>query len=38
MYKKKDKWICDRYCFVKPIPTTESYIHKPMSEEPLKVS
>lgn len=36
MYKKKNKWIChDRYCFVKPIPTTESYIHKPMSEEPL---
>ena len=36
MYKKKDKWIChDRYCFIKPIPATETYIHKPFAEEPL---
>ena len=36
MYKKGDTWHSyDRYCFVKPIPTTESYIKKPFSEEPL---
>lgn len=36
MYKKKDKWYAyDRYCFVKPIPATESFIKKPFKEEPL---
>lgn len=36
MYKKGSKWnTYDRYCFVKPIPTTDSYIKKPFSEEPL---
>ena len=36
MYKKGDTWHSyDRYCFVKPIPTIESYIKKPFSEEPL---
>jgi hypothetical protein len=36
MYKQDGRWKSyDRYCFVKPIPTTESYIKKPFSEEPL---
>lgn len=36
LYKKNDTWYAyDRYCFVKPIPPTESYINKPFSEEPL---
>ena len=36
MYKKGDTWYSyDRYCFVRPIPATESYIKKPFSEEPL---
>lgn len=36
LYKKGDKWHSyDRYCFVRPIPATESYIKKPFSEEPL---
>jgi hypothetical protein len=36
LYKKNDTWYAyDRYCFVKPIPATESYINKPFSEEPL---
>lgn len=36
MYKKGSTWNAyDRYCFVKPMPTTESYIKKPFSEEPL---
>ena len=36
MYKQDGRWKpYDRYCFVKPIPTTESYIKKPFSEEPL---
>jgi hypothetical protein len=36
MYKQDNKWNAyDRYCFVKPIATTESYIKKPFSEEPL---
>jgi len=36
MYKKGEHWNAyDRYCFVKPIPPTESYISKPFSEEPL---
>jgi hypothetical protein len=36
MYKKGTTWYAyDRYCFVRPIPATESYIKKPFSEEPL---
>lgn len=36
MYKKDTTWYAyDRYCFVRPIPATESYIKKPFSEEPL---
>lgn len=36
MYKKGSTWNAyDRYCFVKPMPATESYIKKPFSEEPL---
>jgi len=36
LYKKDDTWYAyDKYCFVKPIPPTESYINKPFSEEPL---
>jgi len=35
-FKKNNKWHgYDRYCFVKPIPTEESYIYKPFSNEPL---
>lgn len=36
MYKQDGEWHpYDRYCFVKPVPTSESYIFKPFSEEPL---
>lgn len=36
MYKQDSEWNAyDRYCFVKPIGVTESYIKKPFSEEPL---
>lgn len=36
MYKHDGKWNAyDKYCFVKPIPVEESYIKKPLSEEPL---
>jgi len=36
MYKQDGEWYSyDRYCFVKPISTSESYIFKPFSEEPL---
>lgn len=36
MYKHGSIWNAyDRYCFVKPIAATESYIKKPFSEEPL---
>ena len=36
MFKKNDRWNAySRYCFVKPIKQTESYIKKPFSEEPL---
>jgi len=36
MYKHDEKWYAnDRYCFVKPVSTEESYIFKPFSEEPL---
>lgn len=35
-YKNGNKWnAIDRYCFVKPIPVEESYIYKPITEEPL---
>ncbi len=35
-YKKDGTWYSyDRYCFVKPVPATKSYIYKPFSEEPL---
>ena len=36
MYKQDGKWCAyDKYCFVKPIDTVESYIKKPFTEEPL---
>ena len=36
LYKSDGKWNAyDRYCFIKPIPATESYIKKPFSLEPL---
>lgn len=36
MFKSDFTWnTYDRYCFVKPLPATESYIKKPFSEEPL---
>jgi len=36
LYKKRGSWFAyDRYCFVKPVPVTDSYIKKPFSEEPL---
>jgi len=36
MYKHNDEWFAhDRYCFVKPVSTEDSYIFKPFSEEPL---
>ena len=36
MYKHDGKWNSyDRYCFVKPIPAEESYIMKPLTNEPL---
>jgi hypothetical protein len=36
LYKQDGKWhTYDRYCFVKPIPATESYIKKPFTNEPL---
>ena len=36
MYKNENGWNSyDRYCFVKPVPTEESYIFKPFTEEPL---
>jgi hypothetical protein len=36
LYKKGSTWNAySRYCFVKPIPSIESYIKKPFSEEPL---
>ena len=35
-YKSNNKWnAVDRYCFIKPIPVEESYIYKPLTEEPL---
>jgi len=36
LYHDGTEWhTYDRYCFVKPIPTTDSYIYKNVSEEPL---
>lgn len=36
MYKKGSTWNSyDKYCFVKPIPASDSYIKKPFTEEPL---
>ena len=36
MYKKGSAWNAyDKYCFVRPVSPTESYIKKPFSEEPL---
>lgn len=36
MYKQDGRWYPhDRYCFVSPIPTQDSYIFKPFTEEPL---
>jgi len=36
MYKNEDGWNAyDRYCFVKPVDVEESYIYKPISNEPL---
>jgi hypothetical protein len=36
MYQKGTTWYAyDRYCFVRPIATTQSYIKKSFSEEPL---
>jgi hypothetical protein len=36
LYHNGTEWKSyDRYCFVKPIPVSDSYIFKPFSEEPL---
>ncbi len=36
MYKQDGRWHAhDRYCFVRPIDVKDSYIFKPISEEPL---
>ena len=36
MYKRDGKWNAyGRFCFLKPSPVEESYIFKPLSEEPL---
>lgn len=36
MYKRDGKWNTHgRFCFVKPVPATESYIKKPFTHEPL---
>ena len=35
-YKQNEEWHgYDRYCFIKGIPPTESYIYKPLTKEPL---
>ena len=35
-YKNNGEWnSVGRFCFVKPVPVEESYIYKPLSEEPL---
>jgi hypothetical protein len=36
MYCRDGKWYAyDKYCFVKPIPVEDSYVMKPISNEPL---
>tara|TARA_Y100001937_G_C7089610_1_gene317043 strand:- start:53 stop:628 length:576 start_codon:yes stop_codon:yes gene_type:complete len=36
MYKKKDEWMAvEPFCFVAPLPKTESYIYKNITNEPL---
>jgi len=36
MYKKNNSWnTVEPYCFVSPMPSTETYIYKPFSFEPL---
>ena len=36
MYKHEGEWVSyDRYCFVKPLAARDSYIKKPLTEEPL---
>lgn len=36
MYKRNGEWNSyGRFCFVKPAPVEDSYIYKPLSEEPL---
>lgn len=36
MYKNENGWNAyDKFCFVKPVPASDSYIHKPFTEEPL---
>lgn len=36
LYRRDNVWhTYDRYCFVKPIPATDSYIMKPFTNEPL---
>jgi len=36
MYKRDGIWYAyDKYCFVRPIPPEESYIKKPLTNEPL---
>jgi|TARA_R110002124_G_scaffold70177_3_gene188265 hypothetical protein len=36
LYHNGKEWKSyDRYCFVKPVPVSDSYIFKPFSEEPL---
>jgi hypothetical protein len=36
MYKNNSKWYAvEPFCFVAPLPATETYIYKPFSDEPL---
>jgi hypothetical protein len=36
MYKRDGRWTpVKRYCFVEPVDVEDSYIFKPLSEEPL---
>jgi hypothetical protein len=36
MYKNETGWNAyDRYCFVRPVAASESYVKKPFSNEPL---
>ena len=35
-YKHNEVWnAVDRYCFIEPVPVEDSYIYKPLTEEPL---